>query len=194
MAKLAVGVDQPRDGRLAARQLEIDAPDRAPPLGSRPRSYPSKKMRHEPSTEDGSFEPPLVIVLDQAQVQPVRDCRAFHDWFGFQASRVFERFGEAPIDRAIPTHQVLPPPAGATELPIDAISKSLDPGSVGELLRHQGLDDAGGTRRRGSTRRRGNRPRIAFHENLTRQAEVAQEVLMGPRPCRYSGCRRGIAR
>ena len=71
MAELAVGIDQPRDGRLAARRVEIDAPDRAPPLGSRPKSYPSKKMRHERIDRRRVVQPALVVVLDQAQVEPV---------------------------------------------------------------------------------------------------------------------------
>ncbi len=55
MAKLAIGVDQPRDGRLALRRVEIDRRRRAGRGDLGLTHSLQRKLRHELSTEVGSF-------------------------------------------------------------------------------------------------------------------------------------------
>ncbi len=77
MADLAVGVDQAGDGGLSPRGIQIDV-GLAIPSPDWPASYPSKKSRHDSSTEAGSVRQLLVVTLDKIEIPPVRDRRAIH--------------------------------------------------------------------------------------------------------------------
>ena len=70
MAKLAVSIDQPRDGRLAAGRVGVDAlsPARPGDLGLTHILQKSYATSRRPSRV---VQPALVVVLDQAQVQLV---------------------------------------------------------------------------------------------------------------------------
>ena len=183
MAELAVGIDQPRDGRLGPRRVGINARlrpargdldlthilQRRCAMSRRPR--PGRSASADSSPRSGSSS-------NDSRLSSVPWLRRF------QASRVIAEPARA--DRS--TRTKAPPPARATnpfELSYAEIEMSplriARSRPVREFLRQQGFEDGPRPGRCRGERRAGRPcPANRIHQDITRQTQVTQEVLMRP--------------